>query len=81
MKIYRIAKKKDIVLPGKGRAQEKGVTEKDVDQKELAMGIKIELEHTSDKKLAKKIAIDHLAEIPDYYTRLKKMEEEGKKKN
>ena len=48
--------------------------------KELEMGIKVELEHTNSKKLAKEIAMDHLAEIPDYYTRLKKMEKEGESK-
>jgi hypothetical protein len=30
--------------------------------------------------MAKEIAMDHLVEIPDYYTRLKKMEKEGKAK-
>lgn len=39
---------------------------------ELAEGIAHELEHTSDLKVAAKIAIDHLKETPDYYTRLKK---------
>jgi hypothetical protein len=47
--------------------------------KELEMGIKIEMEHTDDKELAKEIAMDHLTEIPDYYTRLKKMESEYEK--
>lgn len=61
------------------RAEEEGVTEKDVDSHELEMGIDIEKEHTSNKEEAKKIALDHLAELPDYYTRLKKMELEGKK--
>lgn len=62
-----------------GRANEKGITEKDVDPKELARGIEVEMEHTTDKETAKRIALDHLAEIKTYYTRLKKMEEEGKK--
>lgn len=48
-------------------------------EKEIEMGIKVELEHTDSKKLAKEIAMDHLTEIPDYYTRLKKMEKEGEK--
>lgn len=43
-------------------------------ENELNMGIKIEMEHTNDKTLAKDIAMDHLTEIPDYYTRLSKME-------
>ncbi len=47
--------------------------------KEIEMGIKIELEHTTSKKIANEIAMDHLTEIPDYYTRLKKMEKEGEK--
>lgn len=48
--------------------------------KELSMGIKIEMEHVNSKSLSKEIAMDHLVEIPDYYTRLKKMEKEAKKK-
>lgn len=41
---------------------------------ELAMGISVELEHTTSKQAAKEIALDHLLELPDYYTRLNKME-------
>ena len=41
---------------------------------ELNKGIKIEMEHTKDKKRAKEIAMDHLWEHPNYYTRLKKIE-------
>lgn len=48
------------------------------DAEELAKGIKVEMEHTDDKEMAKSIAKDHLAEIPDYYTRLLKMEAEAK---
>jgi len=44
------------------------------DPKELAMGIKVEKEHLPYPSIAEKIAKDHLAELPDYYTRLKKME-------
>lgn len=43
-------------------------------KKELEMGINVEREHTNDKFLAKEIAMDHLTEMPDYYTRLAKME-------
>lgn len=35
-------------------------------------GISIEMEHTSDKKVASKIAKDHLFEDPNYYKKLKK---------
>jgi hypothetical protein len=60
----------------KGRAVEKGFTEKDADPKELEMGIKVEYEHTDNKEISKRIALDHLAECKDYYTRLDKMEKE-----
>jgi len=46
---------------------------------ELTKGIKEEMEHTDDKKLAKKIAMDHLYEDPRYYSKLKKvMKKENK---
>lgn len=63
--------------PG-GLAEQKGVTEDDVDPEQLRKGIEVEYEHTSDKETAKRIALDHLAELPDYYDRLHEMEEEGK---
>jgi len=46
---------------------------------QLEMGIPIEHEHTKDKVLATDIALQHLDEIPDYYTRLIKMERDAKK--
>jgi hypothetical protein len=48
-------------------------------QKQLDMGAPIEHEHTKNKKLATEIALQHLDEIPDYYTRLKKLEADAKK--
>ncbi len=50
-------------------------------KKQLEMGIPIEHEHTKDKDLATDIALQHLDEIPDYYTRLKKMESDAKKEH
>jgi len=47
------------------------------DPSELRMGIEVEYEHTTNPLLSRKIALDHLSEIPDYYTRLKRMEEEA----
>jgi hypothetical protein len=44
------------------------------DPTQLKMGMKVELEHTGSSLIAEKIAKDHLAEIPDYYSRLEKME-------
>ncbi|MFA5023479.1 MAG: DUF5661 family protein [Patescibacteria group bacterium] len=51
---------------------------KDVDSKELDAGIEIEYEHNSNTEIAQDIALDHLTEIPDYYTRLEKMEDSAK---
>jgi hypothetical protein len=42
---------------------------------QLAKGIKVEKEHTSDMLVAKEIALDHLNELPDYYDRLEQVEE------
>jgi len=52
----------------------------DFDQEQLEMGIKIEMEHTDDPEKAKEIAMDHLKETPDYYTRLAKMEKKAETK-
>lgn len=60
---------------------QKPAKEEDVDPKELAMGIEVELEHTDDREEAKKIALQHLAEVPDYYSKLKKHVEEEQKCN
>lgn len=42
--------------------------------KQLKMGIKVEKEHTTFFSAAKKIALAHLAEDPNYYTKLKTVE-------
>lgn len=57
-----------------GVAKRRGVTARDVDPDELRRGIQHELEHTTDRRIAKQIALDHLAETPDYYTRLAALE-------
>lgn len=44
------------------------------DPEQLKMGIKVEMEHTTNTLISRKIALDHLKEIPDYYTRLDEME-------
>lgn len=46
----------------------------DFDPKQIEHGIKVEMEHTKNKELAKDIAMDHLKEFPNYYTELDKME-------
>jgi len=50
-----------------------GIT--DVDPDELRKGMTVELEHTKDSSLAKEIALDHLTESPDYYTKLETIED------
>ena len=74
--VKRNPKKKNILKGGKGDA----LTVDDVDQNELRMGMMIEMEHTDDKWIALEIVLDHLAEFPDYYTRLVIMENSAKKK-
>jgi len=65
-----------------GLADRKNFTEKDCDQKQLIKGIKVEMEHTTDPEVAKKIAIDHLAEEGNekYYSNLINMEKATKEK-
>jgi hypothetical protein len=45
---------------------------------QLIKGIKVEMEHTDNPEVARKIALDHLEENPFYYQYLDKMEEELK---
>ena len=49
-----------------------------VDIRQFQQGLKVELEHRNVTKgnllLTGKIALAHLKEMPDYYTRLKRME-------
>jgi len=44
---------------------------------QLAIGTKHELEHTRSRAVAQEIAMDHLAEDPDYYVKLERMERGG----
>ena len=58
-----------------GRADGQAITKYDLQQ--ILMGIKIEQEHTTNNMTALEITTDHLEEIPDYYTRLEKMEKDA----
>ena len=58
-------------LPG-GRAA--GMRPSDFDPNELRRGTEHELEHTDDWRLAREIAMDHLAEDEGYYEKLEAME-------
>jgi Protein of unknown function (DUF5661) len=65
-----------------------GINWSKVDLEQFRMGLEIELEHgvrnvvtnvtNDDLVLTGKIALAHLMELPDYYTRLMRMEEEAR---
>jgi len=57
----------------KERAQKHNVSTSHI-LKQLEMGIEAEYEHTSDFDIAKEIALDHIAEDPNYYDHLKFIE-------
>ena len=79
-KIFTADKAKEI-------AEQLGVTWDKFDVEQYRMGMDIELEHGKensitdvtgdDALLTGKIALAHLNEFPDYYTRLEIMEEEA----
>lgn len=64
-----------------------GIDWQEYDIEQFRMGLEVELEHglvdpvtnvtNDDLTMTAKIALAHLKEIPDYYTRLKKMENEA----
>jgi hypothetical protein len=58
-------------IPG-GHADGKPVINYDL--KQLLAGINFERDHTKDNMLALELAMDHLESIPDYYTRLARMD-------
>jgi serine/threonine protein kinase len=47
----------------------------------LHQGIHVEREHTRDDRVALEIAMDHLTEDPDYYSKLAKMENSSRQSN
>lgn len=48
----------------------------DFDEDALEKGLNVELEHTNDPDIALEIAMDHLSENADYYTKLAEIEKE-----
>ena len=44
----------------------------EVNPNELSIGVQVEMEHTNDPRVAQEIAMDHLTEDPEYYTKLVK---------
>jgi len=60
----------NIILGELVREYVKPAKESEVDPLELKKGIEVEMEHTDSSKVAKRIALQHLAEDPKYYTKL-----------
>jgi hypothetical protein len=84
------SKKHFTVEEAKQIGEELGIDWSKFDIEQYRMGIDVELEHgkvdphtdvtSDDPIMTGKIALAHLNEFPDYYTRLKKMEEEAEGK-
>ena len=64
----------DLIPGGRGR----GRTPTEFDPRQVERGTQVEMEHTPDPDVAREIAVDHLTEFPDYYTRLDRMESEAR---
>ncbi len=82
-------KKSFTVEETKEIGEKLGIDWSKFDVEQFRMGMDVELEHglvdahtnvtDDDPLMTGKIALAHLNEFPDYYTRLKEMEEEGEK--
>lgn len=84
-----MAKKRFTLAEAKKIGKALGLSWKKVSLKQFHMGLNVELEHGTrslftnvtddDEALTAKIALAHLLEFPDYYTRLSKMEKAAEK--
>ncbi len=82
-----MAKKSFTAEEAKQIGEQLGIDWSKFDVEQFRMGMDVELEHglvdphtnvsNDDALTTGKIALAHLNEFPDYYTRLAKMEEEG----
>jgi uncharacterized DUF497 family protein len=63
-----------VPTPSPEQVAEKHGVDLEVILAQLAKGTEVEQEHTKNQAMAREIALDHLNEMPDYYTRLDKME-------
>ena len=61
-------------------AKDHGVSPEDI-RKQFDMGVEEEMEHATEELIAQEIALDHLVEDPEYYTKLDRanLQEEKKK--
>jgi len=60
-----------------GLAEREGKKPSDFDPKKVEEGRKVEMEHTDDPAVARKISLDHLTEDVNYYKKLKKIEKKA----
>ena len=77
--IKQVSKQEAMAIKESAAAK---LPDSEFDPAQLANGTKEEMEHTKDPEVAKAIAKDHLAEYPNYYIELAKMEKKmngGKK--
>jgi len=84
-----MAKTKFTTKEAKEIGEKLGINWKKFDVEQFRMGMDVELEHgtrdphtnvsNDDALTTGKIALAHLNEFPDYYTRLEEMEEEADK--
>ena len=82
-------KKRFTAAQAKKIGEQLGIKWDKFDVEQFRRGMDVELEHgtidentnvsNDDPLITGKIALAHLNEFPDYYTRLDKMEEEGEK--
>lgn len=85
--ILHMAKREFSVEEAKAIGDQLGINWSEIDVHQFLIGLAIELEHggvdpktnitNDDLVLTGKIALAHLNEYPDYYTRLEKLEEEA----
>ena len=69
------AKSKEYIKGGLGD----GKKNSDFSKRQMKMGAKVEMEHTTNPKIAQEISRDHLSEFANYYTELAKAEKRMKK--
>lgn len=67
-------KTKKLVVPCDAGHRSAGYSKEDFDERVIHRGAKIEFEHTRNREVAERIAMDHVVEGRNYYELLEKME-------
>lgn len=75
MRIDEYTNPLDVYTPTVAEIAAKHKTTSAFIRSQLSKGINVEMEHTSSRKVAKEIALDHLSEFADYYDRLERAEQ------